>query len=516
MNKLRGFFSAALAMLLICILFSGCTRMPEEMVTVPTPKPTPTPEICLDESLTAVFTEEDMAKLDFYPNLRTLDLSGSRCYDAILAYMQAHPEVSTTYTVEIQGSGPSLEIRNTDTSVSLEDVSYIDNLVQLSAYLPKLETIRLSEQAVDAEHFARLREAFPEAQLPYEVNILGTPYDSETTELDLTALTPADVDAVIPALQKLFQLSSVSLSGSDSENGLSSADVAKLSAACPNVSFAYRFTLFGQEISTADERIEFVNADIGNAGVDQIRAILPSMSQLNYLVLDDCGVDNEVMAQLRDDYPEIKVVWRVHFGKYHCLTDTEMIWATGGTVNDGTSEPLKYCTDVKYLDMGHDLMTHIDFVRYMPKLEVAIFAISWVADISPLAECPNLEYLEIFSSDVTDITPLASCTHLQHLNISNLSEVRDITCLYNLTELKRLYCTMSYIPADQQEEIRRLLPDCEFEFGWVDPAEGHWRFKDGNKYNNVPDNRVERYALLYEQFGYDTYQQSGVMWSLYD
>ena len=166
--------------------------------------------------------------------------------------------------------------------------------------------------------------------------------------------------------------------------------------------------------------------------------------------------------------------------------------------------------------MGHDLMTHIDFVRYMPNLEVAIFAISWVADISPLADCPNLEYLEIFSSDVTDISPLANCTHLQHLNISNLSAVRDISCLYGLTELKRLYCTMSYIPADQQAHIRELLPDCEFEFGWVDPAEGHWRFIDGNKNNNVPENRVERYALLCEQFGYETLQQSGVMWSLYD
>ena len=509
MNKPRPIIPVFFSLALVCFVMCSCSRVPDELSSVPSSRPTPTPEIHLEDSLTAVFTEEEMALLDFYPNLRTLDLSGSRCYDAILAYMAAHPEVRTTYSVELQGNSSSVEIKNTDDSVTLDDSSYIDSLVLFSAYLPNLQHIQLSEQAVDADRLSRLREVYPEAQINYEVSILGTQYASDTTELDLTALTPADIDTVIPALQKLYQLDTVSLSGEGSESGLTSADVSRLSAACPNVSFQYRFVLFGQEFSTADERIELVNADIGNEGVDQIRAILPSMSQLNYLLLDDCGVDDEVMAQLRDDYPDIKVVWRVHFGKYHCLTDTEMIWATGGTVNDTTSVPLKYCTDVKYLDMGHDLMTRIDFVRYMPKLEVAIFAISWVADISPLADCPNLEYLEIFSSEVTDISPLANCTHLQHLNISNLPAVRDISCLYNLTELKRLYCTMSYIPADQQAEIRELLPDCEFEFGWVDPAEGAWRFTaDGE--------RNERYKLLCEQFGYDTYQQSGVTWSLYD
>jgi hypothetical protein len=73
---------------------------------------------------------------------------------------------------------------------------------------------------------------------------------------------------------------------------------------------------------------------------------------------------------------------------------------------------------------------------------------------------------------------------------------------------------MSYGPESQQKEIMDRHPDCEFEFRWVDPAEGHWRFKDGLN-NNVPENRVERYALLYEQFGYATLQQSGKTWSLY-
>ena len=509
MSTQRKVFAVVISLFLLVFVLSGCSRLPDEMRIDATPKPEPTPEIHLEDSLSVVMTAEELEGLENYPNLRTLDLSGSRCYDAILAYIAAHPEVKTTYSVELQGSGAPVEVKSTEEMLSLDDASYIDSLIQLSAYLPAIHSIGLAEDAVDADRFAQLQEAFPDAEIWYQVNILGASYPSNITEIDLSALTPKDVDAVLPALGKLYQLSSIELCPADGTSALTSGDVAKIVAACPNVAVNYSFSLFGANVSTADERLEFVNVDIGNDGVEQLREILPSMSRLSYLLLDDCGVDNEVMAQLRDDFPEIKVVWRIYFGKYNCLTDTEMIWATGGTVNDGTSDALKYCTDVKYLDMGHDLMTHIDFVRYMPKLEVAIFAISWVEDLSPLAECPNLEYLEIFSSKVTDITPLANCTHLQHLNISNLSAVRDITCLYDLTELKRLYCTMSYIPANQQAEIKERLPDCEFEFGWVDPAEGAWRFTPDGEYN-------ERYTLLREQFGYDTFQQSGVTWSLYD
>ena len=109
--------------------------------------------------------------------------------------------------------------------------------------------------------------------------------------------------------------------------------------------------------------------------------------------------------------------------------------------------------------MGHNCITNIDFVNYMPKLQVAVFAISWVEDISPLANCPDLEYLEIFSSRVSDLSPLANCTNLEHLNAGNLQDLHDITPLYGLTKLKRLYITMSDIPEEQQEKIQELIPD---------------------------------------------------------
>ena len=378
----------------------------------------------------------------------------------------------------------------------------------------------IAPDAADPAQVDALREAAPELEVAYEMH-LGeelVPYDIE--ELTLTGMDGESLAALIPQLEKLTHLQAVGVP--ESENSLSLEEALALSEQSDVIRLDYQIELFGQQLSLDAESIEFENTDIGKEGLEVLKTVLPYFRNLKYLKLDDCGIDNETMAQLRDDYPDIKVVWRVYFGSYHCLTDTEMIWATGGSVNDTTSGVLKYCTDVKYLDLGHSLITHADFLNYMPKLEVAILAISWLEDISPLANCPNLEYLELFSARVSDLSPLAKCTHLQHLNIGsqrNSNNVpvgpTDISSLYDLPELKRFYCTMSYVPEEQQKEIMSRHPDCEFEFRWVDPAEGYWRFKDGNMNNNSKDNRNERYALLCEQFGYDTYQQSGKMWSLY-
>ena len=339
-------------------------------------------------------------------------------------------------------------------------------------------------------------------------------------EITLHGLDAEGLRALLPELGKLTHLQRAHLPEED--NDVSLEDALACADSYPPLQPEYTIEFYGQSIPSAAEEIRIENVKIGNKGVEELRSLLPAFRNLRYLLLDDCGVDNETMAALRDDYPEIKVVWRVHFGSYHCLTDTEMVWATGFSYNDASIAVLKYCTDVKYIDLGHSCITNVDFMGYMPKLEVVVISVSWVSNIEPLAKCPNLEYLEMFSTRVRDLSPLAQCTHLQHLNIScqrNANNVSvgptDISALYDLKELKRFYCTMSYVPKEQQEKMIELHPDCEIEFRWVDPSKGYWRFKDGNPDNSAIENRTERYALLCEQFGYDTLQQSGKTWSLY-
>ncbi len=481
----------------------------------PTPLVLETPPV----ELQAVLTAGQLAALDTSA-LQHLDLTGSRCYEAIEAFIQDHPDVEVVYAVLIDGDGEPMRLDPGTETLEIDDASYLPSLTENALWLHKLRSITIEPDIADGEAVDALCDACPEAEIKYSLHLLDALYPYDTEEITLRGLNAESLQQLLPALDRFSHLSSVSLP--QNENDLSLDDAMKIAAQSPVIKLDYQVDLFGQSVSLGAERIEFENLDIGNEGIEELRSMLPYFTNLKYLKLDSCGVDNEVMAQLRDDYPGIKVVWRVFFGSYHCLTDTEMIWATGGSVNDSTSGVLQYCTDVKYMDLGHSLVTNINFVSTMPKLEVLIIAISWVENLEPLVNCPNLEYLEVFSARVSDLSPLASCTHLQHLNVSsqrNTNNVAvgptDISSLYELPELKRFYCTMSKVPEDQQREMQERHPDCECEFRYVDPAEGFWRYKDGNIANNTPENYTERYALLREQFGYDTLQQSGKTWSLY-
>lgn len=440
------------------------------------------------------------------------------------------PEPEPVSVVLPGPDGYELTIYEYDTDVSITDTAFIPGLIDNASLLPAIRSICLDDGLdFSLQDIDDLREVYPEAEISYHVVINGKEIALDSTVIDLSAL-PADRIAEaarelkkLPSLQKVELTPAISVTGdaaktAESKTGavfndnLTIDQVAELVSSRPDVVFDYKFLLYGKTVSTADERLEYIDVKIGDDGVDSvIRPIMPSMNSLKYLKLDRCDVKSPVMAKLRDDFPEVKVVWRVYFSSYgqtgdgsfatyNCLTDTETVWATG-CVTDLFASELQYCTDVKYLDLGHNCITNCDFVRYMPKLEVAVLAVSWVESVEPLSYCENLEYLEIFSSHVTDISPLARCKNLKYLNISNLSSVKDITPLYDL-DLKRLYCTMSYIPVSQQEEFQSLHPDCDCEFGWVDPSKSKWRFVDGNYLNLDPSNRNEMYAWLYDIFGY--------------
>ena len=441
------------------------------------------------------------------------------------------PTPEPVVTVLKRSDGSELLLPEETVEVTVDDVALFAGLIENTAALPELRSIELADAlAFTAEDAAALQEAYPTAVISYRVIINGNEIDPSATALDLSSLPESAVPEAARELRKLASLQQVTLNSGAAlqdvsepkEDGtdlylsdrLHPEDIHLLESACPDAVFDCAFLLYGKRVSTADERLEYTDVKITDEGVENVfRRILPAMSKLKYLKLDKCEVTSPVMAQLRDDFPDIKIVWRVYFSSYgqtadgsyavyNCLTDTERVWATG-CVTDNFAKELQYCTDVKYLDLGHNCITNIDFVRYMPNLEVAVLSVSWVESIAPLAECENLEYLECFSSHITDISPLAACKNLRYLNISNLPSVKDISSLYGL-DLVRLYCTMSYIPAAQQEEFKALHPDCDCEFGWVDPSKGYWRFLDGNYMNTDPSNRQERYALLYEQFGYDS------------
>lgn len=454
--------------------------------------------------ISLVVTEDTISQLDQYTNLHSVDLSGSTCYDAIKQFMALHPTVSVTYTVEISGR----TLKNDTTELTLEaDTFDFDALTAAIPNLPALTRVSLPRTTLTPEQIATLRASFPNISFDYTFTLLGRELNEAVTELNLSDMTAEQITELAAAMPMLPHLDTIDLMASDGTSNLTITDVKAVMDACPDTLVRYTFTLFGKTLTTQDESVVFEQQDIGNSGEAAIRAALDILPNCNYFKLDDCGISSEVMASIRADYPNTKVVWRVFFGKFNCLTDSEMLRLTFGLTDDIIDE-LKYCNDVKYLDAGHDEeLTDISFIAHMPKLEICILSGSPVSDLSAFQDHQNIEFLELcFCTYVKDLTPLANCPNLKYLNVSATS-VSDLSATDNLP-LERFNCMMTKVKSSEQSRFLKLHPssDCLTRFSGKQPYGYGWRYVDNgvtfwNYYANM------RVIFDYEQVNYYSGQE---------
>ena len=395
-----------------------------------------------------------------------------------------------------------MTLKHNSKAVTLTAARQIRSLTAQADYLQNLQTIDFGSLSPSGKQLSTVQAAFPNALLRYDaVTAVGQTLSADTDSVTLHALTAAEFDDLVSALPFLPRLQSVSVTCPDTRP-YTAEQAAALAAAAPDAAVSLTFDLFGQTVSTDMERIEYFQAEIGgDDGLDVIRSVMPIMDKLTYLKLDWCGTTDEATAALRDELADrCKVVWRVFLtDEYNALTDTYKIWAQFMLYGKDV-ECLKYCTEVRYIDMGHSYVDNCEFVKYMPHLNTLILADSRLKDLEPLRTCKNLTYLEVFSSKVTDLSPLADLPQLEYLNISNC-KITDISPLYGLNNLVIMNCTMAKIPDEQIAKFKELHPDTKCTFNWWrSPTEFCWR------YGPTPDGyrRTPRYALLREQIGYDT------------
>lgn len=448
----------------------------------------------------AAQSAEELAQLEQYPNLQTVDLRGSSCYDAIVQYVQTHPQVAVSYDVELGGT----RYDNACPQLLLEDgVCTYDELLANLKYLPQLTQVQLPATTLGGEQLSMLTETYPDIAFDYTVVLLGQEYAADTTELDLSAADPSQIEQIAASAAALLQLTDVRLMAASGTSSFSRTDVKRLMDALPGVTVHYAFQLFGKTISTTDERVEYVNVRIGNEGVPQIREALDILPNCTYFKLDRCGIDDKTMEKLRDDYTETKIVWRVYFGYCNCLTDVEMLRCTGRLKNENM-DALKYCTDVKYIDFGHNFgLSNFDFLNYMPKLEIVIIVDSDITTLEGFANCENLQWLEIVNCQkITDLSPLANCKNLKGLNISANYNINDLTPLYDLDQMERLFLGNQDLPAEEVEAVREALPNTWITLGIRSTDMVSYNYSFGWRLDE-DGSRADWYLFVREIFRYD-------------
>lgn len=373
-----------------------------------------------------------------------------------------------------------------------------EDIIQLEDY-PNLLSADLSgSTCYDA--IEEYKANHPEVAVTYTIKVLDSFYPLDTTALDLSQLTSDRVDEVIEQLVRLPQVTELNLLDAEGKSALTLSDVKKIMDVYPHMTFTYAFEFFGQTVDLYQERLEYVEVEMGDSVEAQLREMLTVMPNINYVLLDRCGFTSPVLDSINKDFPDTKVVWRVFYGKngnrFNALTDETVIRSSHYLTNDTVSE-MQYLTEVKYMDIGHnETLTDISFVSSMPNLKLLILSGSPIRDISPLANHTNLEFAELcFCSNLQDITPLQSCTNLKFVNISG-TYVNDISCLMELN-LERFVTMLNRVPMQQKNEFADAHPDCITVKTGQQPYGYGWRYiDDGYNFN-------EYYKTMRLIFHYD-------------
>lgn len=437
-------------------------------------------------------TDEDVATLDYFTRLKTVEAQECTDYPQLAALTARRPEVTVEYVVTIDGreypqdtavvsisgiteeeinlltylpeltavtavgcrtpeqmtrlrdfcqeKGLSFALRfgtktYPDTVEELDVTGVTDGELELLQLLPELKTLHLKNPEADPETVAQLRSIYPKADISWEVEIAGVSFPDDTKEVDLSA-----------ALE-----SSAAQTAAGTAAGTQTAAGAQTTTKTQ--------TTTGTAAGTQSTKETQSTAPAVTLNLEDLEKKMSYLSDAKQVFLGKCGLDNEELAALRERVRDsYKLVWTVQLGKkLTARTDDTTFMPVREHVYyflDEDAYNLRYCEDMLCVDVGHMGLTNIDFVKGMPHLQILILAHNGqLQDISPISSCKELIFLELDWSAVKDFTPLVGCTSLEDLNIG--LTYPSVEPLMQMTWLKNLWM----VDRGGAYQLSQALPD---------------------------------------------------------
>lgn len=430
------------------------------------------------ESITLTdFDVSELPLFDYFTALRAADARGCTCYDAILALREKYPALELQWQVPLGGT----EYLADAAEIAVDDVTITpEALAAALRYLPAAESVSFpacpwSETEKDA-----LRAEFPDIAFIWPVELFGTTYQSDTAELSFAsrALSETELSELSEKLVSLPKLARVDLT----DTGVTLEQMTPICEKYPAVDFVFSFELFGVPISTEDTLLDFTGIEMEST--EPVESILPVMHRLEKVDMSDCGFSDEEMDALNKKYENVRFVWTLHITHYDIRTDTTYFRASSRYYGYFTSESVKrlaYCPDMIALDLGHRPIEDLSFLYEMPKLKYLVLLDCHALDLSPIASCDELIWLELNRAYTTSIAPLKDCKGLRDLNITCMTLLQPedtFATLMEMDQLERVWFSYGVLTGAEQQRLQEAHPDIVYHGveGWLQSNEDPWRY----------------------------------------
>lgn len=416
-----------------------------------------------------------LEELVHFPNVSTVEFGDNTIpLSDRRALEETYPSVmfNAVGTVDISG----VKIREDESDVRLRVTSLnVDEMMTKLSDLPELRKLSCHTAAIPLDKCEELQNRYPDIEFSIagEFELYGKKFRDDAREIDLRDVT-IDAD-LIQKLETFTSLSQVDLHGQPLER----EQMLALSKAYPEVTFGWNIDVFGVEADSFSTELILDKHKVTD--LDWLRETLTLLPRLELLQMCDCGISNEKMAQFRDEYPQMEVVWRVYLGKWSLKTNAisfsvQIYKYDYKRMTSKDIEVLKYCPHLQALDVGHQAITDLSVIGdYLPELRILILADNSVRDLTPLSKLKHLHYLELFVNRVTDLTPLASCKEMVDLNISYNYGLRDVTAIMELPMLERLWLEHTAIPSGAFKELRSVYPNTKIVSNGKGSVDQGWR-----------------------------------------
>ena len=415
-------------------------------------------------------TITELEKLTELTKLKKLDLRNTGItteqYDMLHA---ALPQCEILWSVPFQGG----YCENTVKKLTVEKLSQED--LPAFAYLTSLTSVN-ADTCRDYEVLFALMAQYPQLEISYTVTVAGTDYPHTQSEL---TVTDPDVNELMTQLALFRYLENVTLEGTLPGN----AELIKLKEHFPNITFHWTFTVCGVETNTMAEFLDLSNRRIDLA---ELEGALPCFYNLKKVDMVKCGIENEEMQALNDRHPGTKFVWTVVVCGVNIRTDTrEFMPYKYGVKKVGSLYNLRYCRDIEVLDLGHKGVSDFSYLEFMPNIRFLLLLECNITDLSIIGNCTSLEVLELASTPIYDFWPLTNLTNLKDLNLSytpfyysarKFGKFGDVTPLYQMTWLDRLWVTRSLLGDEGRAKMRAALPNTEILFVSTGATDKGWRY----------------------------------------